>query len=137
MSTNEPVNPCSDDGNGKHHMMFAFWPYPAYFHVCKICCEGRPGFKATHSMRNLLYIVALPMTLHDLHVQQAYHCKLGSLPYTTKWCCQLSRCLLLSLFIFRSAIGAVVALLSHDQMIAYGMRGKGFRTLHLYGDHLW
>ena len=116
MSTNEPVNPCSDDGNGKHHMMFAFWPYPAYFHVCKICCEGRPGFKASHSMRNLLYIVALPMT---------------------KGCCQLSRCLLLSLFIFRSAIGVVVALLSHDQMIAYGMRGKGFRTLHLYGDHLW
>ena len=45
--------------------------------------------------------------------------------------------MLLSLVTFRSAIGVVVALLSHDQMIAYGMRGKGFRMLHLYGDHLW
>ena len=40
-------------------------------------------------------------------------------------------------FYFRSAIGVGVALLSFDQMIANGMRGKGFRMLHLYGDRLW
>ena len=37
----------------------------------------------------------------------------------------------------RSPVGVVVALMSHEEMLSCGMKGKGFRTVHLYGDHLW
>ncbi len=39
--------------------------------------------------------------------------------------------------LIRSAVGVCVALMSHDQMLANQMRGKGFRVLHMYGDYLW
>ena len=37
----------------------------------------------------------------------------------------------------RASLGVGVALMSHDNMEANQWRGKGFKILHLYGDHVW
>ena len=49
-STNEPVNPCCDERDGKRHVMFASRPglTHAFFHGCKKSCEGRPGYEVIH-----------------------------------------------------------------------------------------
>lgn len=37
----------------------------------------------------------------------------------------------------RSPVGVAVALMAWEVMVGKGMRGKGFRVVHLYEDHLW
>lgn len=37
----------------------------------------------------------------------------------------------------RSPVGVAVSLMSWEAMVESGMRGKGFKIMHLYGDHLW
>lgn len=37
----------------------------------------------------------------------------------------------------RSPVGVAVSLMSWEAMVENGMRGKGFKIVHLYGDHLW
>ena len=34
-------------------------------------------------------------------------------------------------------MGVAVALMAWEVMVGKGMRGKGFRVVHLYEDHLW
>ena len=34
-------------------------------------------------------------------------------------------------------MGVGVSLMSWEAMVESGMRGKGIRIVHLYGDHLW
>lgn len=34
-------------------------------------------------------------------------------------------------------MGVAVAMMSWEVMVAKGMRGKGFRIVHLFEDHLW
>ena len=41
------------------------------------------------------------------------------------------------MYVCRSPVGVAVALMSWEVMVAKGMRGKGFRIVHLYEDYLW
>ena len=45
----------------------------------------------------------------------------------------VSKCL----SVCRSPVGVGVSLMSWGAMVESGMRGKGFKIVHLYGDHLW
>ena len=38
---------------------------------------------------------------------------------------------------FRLLVGVAVSLMAHSEMLASGMRGKGFKVLHVLGDQLW
>ena len=53
-STNEPVNPCCDESDGKRLVMFASRPYPRFFpRLQKKSCEGRPGYEARPGIHGL------------------------------------------------------------------------------------
>ena len=46
-------------------------------------------------------------------------------------------CLILLSPSFRLLVGVAVSLMAHSEMLASGMRGKGFKVLHVLGDQLW
>ena len=49
-SANEPVNPCSDESEGTHHVTFTSRPQPRFLpRLRKRSCEGRPGYEASSS----------------------------------------------------------------------------------------